>query len=177
LAYAHVSNVSLSILLTSLPLISHWSVTSHPTEAILRCHQLLCHSRKIPNILWYPKVHHRLHKIPPSVSILSEINKVRASLISLRCILILSPHLSLRLLIFLSLPVNPPPKPHITCFPPALPTQPSRLHHYNDTWRGEVQVHITQFQILTTQSIHCTALAITYPLISLDIQRILKCSK
>jgi len=55
-------------------------------------------SQEMPRILWKPKIHYRIHKSPPLVPFLSQINPIHAPQhASRRSILILSSHLRLGL--------------------------------------------------------------------------------
>ena len=98
-------------------------------------------NQEIPRILWIPKVHFRLHKCPPPVPILSQINPVHGSHpTSWRPILILSSHLRLRIPSVPFPQVSPPNPcknlslPH-TCYIPCL-FHSSWFDHPNYIWWG-----------------------------------------
>jgi hypothetical protein len=98
-------------------------------------------SQEIPRILLNPKVHYSIHKCPPPVSILSQLNPVNTPHhTSWRSILILSPpsmpgspQWSLPLRFPHQNPVHDSPLPHLSYMP--RPSHSSRFYHpHNSGW-------------------------------------------
>ena len=98
-------------------------------------------NQEIPCILWNPKVHYHIYKLPPPVPVLNQINPVHAPHSTpWRSILILSSHLHLDLPWSLSLrfhqqnPEYTSPLPH-TCYMPC-PPHSSQFDHLKNVWSG-----------------------------------------
>ena len=107
-------------------------------------------SQEVPRILWNPMVHYRIHKCPPPVLILSQLDPVHTSTsyflkIHLNIILLSMPRSakwSLYLRFPHKTPVNTSPLPH-TCYMPR-PPHSSLLDHLNNIyWAVQIiKLHI-----------------------------------
>jgi len=71
-------------------------LTPCPIKSLLTPWSRFSANQEIPRILWNPKIHYRIYRCPPPVTILSQISPVHAPS-HLSCILILSSHLFLGL--------------------------------------------------------------------------------
>jgi len=115
-------------------------------------------SQEIPHILWDPKVYYHIHKYPPPVPILSQLDPAHTStshFLKLQLNIILpsapgSPHWSLSLSFPHQNPVHDSPHPHtchMTC-----PSHSSWFYHSHNTERG---VQIIKFLIMSFPPISC----------------------
>jgi hypothetical protein len=111
-------------------------------------------TQQLPSILWNPKVHYRVHKSPPLVSIPSQLNHIHtipSHPTSLRSILILPTHLRLGLLTCFFPSAFPTNNLYAFLFFPfvllAVPVLPSLTWSFDYTWRrGQVmKLLIMQF--------------------------------
>jgi len=109
----------------------------HAAASFLEKDSRFAVSREIPPILWYPKVHSRSHKCPPTVPILSQLDPVhnpKSHFLKIHLNIIL--HLCLRLpcrLLHSGFPHrNPVHASHLphTCNMPR-PSHSSRFYHPN----------------------------------------------
>jgi hypothetical protein len=114
-------------------------------------------TEELPNILWSPKVHYSVHKSPPLIPILSQINPIYTTISHLSSFLILSAHLCLGLpsgLFHSSFPTNILPafliflhSYYIPC-----PSHPPWLDHSTYLWQ-RIQIQILLYNLPITSSL------------------------
>ena len=116
---------------------------THSTKQSASCEPTrFAASQEIPRILWNPKVPCRIHKCPPRVLILSQLDPVHTPKsyflkIHLKIILLStpwSPHWSLSLRFPHQNPVHASPHPHLRYMP--RPSHSSRFYHPNNIGWG-----------------------------------------
>jgi hypothetical protein len=93
---------------------------------------------QLPISLWNAKVHYRIHKSPPLLPILNQVNPVHSTSSYLKSILMLFSHVLVFLVVSSSWLVHHYPicipLPSHSCYMPRQ-SHPPWLDHYNYTWR------------------------------------------
>ena len=108
-------------------------------------------SQEIPRIVWNPKVHYRIHRCPPPIPILSQLDPARTPISHFLKIVTStpgSPKWSLSLRLHYQNPVYATPLAHTRYMP--RPSHSSRCYHLNNHGWGVqiIQLHIMHWYFL-----------------------------